>query len=76
MNVVYKLSFINRINAKPHHIITLEVKPIALLMERILLIKMVNFIIRLRHLPNFKKLWRGSDNQRLWSNTDGVWKHD
>uniref|UniRef100_A0AB39CA76 Uncharacterized protein n=1 Tax=Salmonella phage Manna TaxID=3234042 RepID=A0AB39CA76_9CAUD len=40
---------------KPHHNITLEVKPIALLMERILLIKMVNFIIRLRHLPNFKK---------------------
>lgn len=39
MNVVYKLSLLIELMLKSHHIITLEVKPIALLMERILLIK-------------------------------------
>ncbi|MFP9202459.1 anaerobic ribonucleoside-triphosphate reductase activating protein, partial [Enterococcus faecalis] len=42
------------------------------------MLKYVDVIIDGKYEKNLptKKLWRGSDNQRLWSNTDGVWKHD
>lgn len=55
MNVVYKLSFINRINAKIPPYYYIGSKTNCTFDGTNIIDKMVNFIIRLRHLPNFKK---------------------